>query len=325
MNTRRRRQFDGYDIIGDIHGCATALKHLLYKLGYREGAQGFVYSDSSRPRQAIFVGDLIDRGSEVVETLHIVKTMWDQGNAQVVLGNHELSAIAWHTPYQQGFIRPRDERAYRQLQATLEQFQQQPQLLAEYVEWFRELPLFIELDNLRVVHACWDEKLITQYQQQYDSRLLVDEILYGVVEKQSFAARFLERTTRGISLLLPEGYRMFSHDGFPRRRFRVKFWCDSPNIYEDLVFQPDPIPLAVAKQAVSAADKEQLLFYAPDEKPLFVGHYWLQGVPNVLKSNIACLDYSAVNGGLLVAYRMQYNDTVLSNQRFVAVDSKDMI
>src|SRR5690554_601588 len=216
MNTRRRRQFDGYDIIGDIHGCATALKHLLYKLGYREGAQGFVYSDSSRPRQAIFVGDLIDRGSEVVETLHIVKTMWDQGNAQVVLGNHELSAIAWHTPYQQGFIRPRDERAYRQLQATLEQFQQQPQLLAEYVEWFRELPLFIELDNLRVVHACWDEKLITQYQQQYNSCFLVDKILYGVVEKQSFAARFLERTTRGISLPLPEGYRMFSHDGFPR-------------------------------------------------------------------------------------------------------------
>ncbi len=67
------------------------------------------------------------------------------------------------------------------------------------------------------------------------------------------------------------------------------------------------------------------MFYAPDEKPLLVGHYWLQGVPNVLKSNIACLDYSAVNGGLLVAYRMQYNDAVLSNQRFVAVDSKDMI
>ena len=320
-----RRHFDGYDIIGDIHGCATALKQLLHKLGYRESGQGFVYHDRNRPRQAIFVGDLIDRGSEVVETLHIVQTMWDQGNAQVVMGNHELSDIAWHTPYQQGFIRPRDERGYRQLQATLEQFQQQPHRLIEYVEWFRELPLFLELDNFRVVHACWDHGLIKQYQQQYSSRLLVDEILYGVVEKQSFAARFLERTTRGISLPLPDGYQMLNNAGFPRHRFRVKFWCDMADTYEDLVFQPDPIPLEVAQQPVSAADREQLLFYSNKEKPLFVGHYWLEGMPNTLKDNIACLDYSAVNGNLLVAYRIQHNDSALLQTRFVAVDCKDMI
>lgn len=321
----KKRPFDGYDIIGDIHGCATALRHLLYKLGYREGAQGFVYHDSSRPRQAIFVGDLIDRGSEVVETLSIVKTMWDHGNAQVVMGNHELSAIAWHTPYQQGFIRPRNARGYRQLQATLEQFSQQNQLLAEYIEWFRELPLFIELDNLRVVHACWDHQLIKQYQYQYDSNYLVDEILYGVVEKQSFAYRFLERLTRGISLALPEGYQMLSADGFPRHRFRVKFWSNKVNIYEDIVFQPQPLPEEVAQRAVSAEDRAELLCYPRDEKPLFVGHYWLEGRPNIIKNNVACIDYSAVNGGLLVAYRLQHNDTALSNQRFVSVNYKEWV
>lgn len=48
---------DGFDIIGDVHGCADKLDSLLAKLGYQ--SQDGVYGHASR--QAIFVGDLIDR------------------------------------------------------------------------------------------------------------------------------------------------------------------------------------------------------------------------------------------------------------------------
>jgi hypothetical protein len=45
--------------------------------------------------------------------------------------------------------------------------------------------------------------------------------------------------------------------------------------------------------------------YAEEDKPVFVGHYWLP--PDEPKSpltpNIACLDYSVAKGGPLVAYR----------------------
>lgn len=313
-------RFYGYDIIGDVHGCASALRRLLHKLDYRETPHGFAYRDNSRPRQVIFVGDLIDRGHEIAETLHIAKTMWQQGNAQIVMGNHELSAIAWHTPVSQGFLRPHNERGYRQFQATLEQFADRPQQLAAYVEWFRQLPLFVELDNCRVVHACWDQQLIDDYWQRYQTSLLVDDVLLNVRQPGSFAARFLERLTHGISLPLPAGYQMHNPSGFPRHSFRVKFWSDEAETYNDILFQPAPLPPEVAAMPLSAAERSHLLAYDAAQKPLFTGHYWLKGEPRLIQHNIACLDYSAVNQGRLVAYRIHHGDTRLYNRQFVAVD-----
>jgi hypothetical protein len=39
-------------------------------------------------------------------------------------------------------------------------------------------------------------------------------------------------------------------------------------------------------------------------KPVFVGHYWLSGrQPQLLRRNIACVDWSVAKGGFLRAYR----------------------
>ena len=83
-----------YDVIGDIHGDATRLRALLRKLGHRETASGFV---APAGRQAVFVGDLIDRGPGQLEVLDIVRRMVDRGDARCVLGNHELNAVGWLT------------------------------------------------------------------------------------------------------------------------------------------------------------------------------------------------------------------------------------
>jgi hypothetical protein len=49
----------GFDIIGDVHGCADKLKGLLHRLQYEQRNGVFQHPR----RKAIFVGDLIDRGS----------------------------------------------------------------------------------------------------------------------------------------------------------------------------------------------------------------------------------------------------------------------
>lgn len=49
----------GYDVLGDIHVQRAKLIEVLQRLGYREQGVAFRHSGS---RQAIFVGDLIDRG-----------------------------------------------------------------------------------------------------------------------------------------------------------------------------------------------------------------------------------------------------------------------
>lgn len=85
-----------YDIIGDIHGHALELEILLQKMGYRR--KSGVYSHPEG-RKVIFVGDFIDRGPKIRETLHLVRDMVLSGDAQAVMGNHEFNAISFHTPH----------------------------------------------------------------------------------------------------------------------------------------------------------------------------------------------------------------------------------
>lgn len=88
MLPRRRPFFDQeaddydnlelHDIIGDIHGHAGALRALLAKLGYQERDGTYRHAD----RQALYVGDFIDRGPQQVET---VKTSCDAWSMRVPL------------------------------------------------------------------------------------------------------------------------------------------------------------------------------------------------------------------------------------------------
>jgi hypothetical protein len=61
---------DGYDIIGDVHGCAAQLEALLVELGYQIADGTGEYRHPRR--QTVFVGDLIDRGGEQLRVLEQV-------------------------------------------------------------------------------------------------------------------------------------------------------------------------------------------------------------------------------------------------------------
>ncbi|MFD5628440.1 polynucleotide kinase-phosphatase [Streptomyces sp. NPDC127072] len=71
-----------FDIIGDIHGCASELETLLGRLGYVDGVH-------AEGRTAVFVGDLVDRGPDTPGVLRRVMSMVGSGNALCVPGNHE--------------------------------------------------------------------------------------------------------------------------------------------------------------------------------------------------------------------------------------------
>ena len=87
----------------------------------------------------------------------------------------------------------------------------------------------------------------------------------------------------------------------------------------DVVFQPDALPDLVAKTPLSPLEKNALLRYGIDEPLLFVGHYWRSGNPAPIRPNLACLDYSAVLYGKLVAYRLD-QETCIDPRKFVWVD-----
>jgi len=75
-----------FDIIGDIHGCCDELEALLAQLGYIEGR----HPDG---RRAIFLGDLVDRGPRILDTLRLVQSMVCSGAAFCVPGNHDVKLV----------------------------------------------------------------------------------------------------------------------------------------------------------------------------------------------------------------------------------------
>src|SRR4051794_37224357 len=79
-----------FDIVGDIHGCAGELELLLAELGYAEVGGAYAHPDG---RKAVFVGDLVDRGPRIVDSLRLVKAMVDAGAAICVPGNHDQKLV----------------------------------------------------------------------------------------------------------------------------------------------------------------------------------------------------------------------------------------
>ncbi len=292
----------GFDIIGDVHGCANSLTLLLEKLGYRAVNGVFQHPQ----RQAVFAGDVVDRGPRIREALQIVKRMCDAGSAQMVMGNHEFDAIAYHTraPEDSGrtFLREHTKRHNRLIAETLEQFADYPGEWQDYLAWFKQLPLFLEFPNFRVVHACWDQALIDEFKCRYPSNRIDQAFLDAVADGDSFEWKCINRLTRGRDLPLPQGAAMRSAEGFERRSFRARFWGRKPKTYGDLAFQPDPLPDDIARQPIESGEHLAITRYGKQEVPLFIGHYWLSGRPTPIADNLACLDYSAVKYGRLVAY-----------------------
>jgi protein phosphatase len=90
-----------FDIIGDVHGCCDELEKLLASLGYEVMAvspggpsliSGGVYAHPEG-RKAIFLGDLVDRGPRILDTVTLVATMIAHGSALCVPGNHDMKLL----------------------------------------------------------------------------------------------------------------------------------------------------------------------------------------------------------------------------------------
>jgi polynucleotide kinase-phosphatase len=91
-----RRDLRGpFDIIGDVHGCASELRTLLTELGWTISYVDGAAVDAVHPegRQAVFVGDLVDRGPDTPGVLRLAMGMVASGTAISVSGNHEAKLV----------------------------------------------------------------------------------------------------------------------------------------------------------------------------------------------------------------------------------------
>jgi hypothetical protein len=115
------------------------------------------------PAPIAFLGDFIDAGhatkvSDDAAVLTRVRQLVRVGRAIAVMGNHELNAILYHTPEPDGApLRVHGTKNTGQHKSFLRQFGVSTPQAMVWVEWFLTLPLWRDLDGLRVVHACWSQ------------------------------------------------------------------------------------------------------------------------------------------------------------------------
>ena len=318
-----------YDIIGDIHGHADALRRLLVKMEYTELDGVWRHAE----RTAIFLGDFIDRGPKQVETVMMVRRMVEAKAAMAIMGNHEFNAIAYYLKH------PRQKRRhlrthtgiigkknFEQHQSFLAEAKSKPGLHQELVEWFLTLPLWLDLPEIRVVHACWHPKfmnylrprlapnnLLTKELMVHASREPKHEALKDNPEPSVFKA--VEALMKGIEAPLPAPHSFKDKGGHIRRRVRVTWWNREAKTFGDAALLSPRAEGAWSEQAIPA---HALIDY-PTDKPLFFGHYWREDEPKPLSDNVACLDYSIAAKGQLVAYRTD-GERVLNPKNFKSVN-----
>jgi len=301
-----------YDLIGDIHGHADELTQLLDSMGYRLNRGVYEHPE----RKVIFLGDFIDRGPQIRQVLDVVRPMIEGGKALAVMGNHEFNALAFHTKHMEredAFLRTRDNKNIRQHGQTILQLTDTH--LTDSINWFATLPMWLDLDGLRVVHACWDDEAIaTIKSNRPGNEAITSQFLHAAATPGTLLFDAVETVLKGKEVELPEGRYFLDKDGHSRTATRTRWYASAAGqtyrtyaLTDKLDFDDELMP-EVIRTAVP---------YPPDAKPLFVGHYWLSGEhPELLAENIACVDYSVAKGGFLCAYRWQGEQKLDKGQFF---------
>ncbi|MFP8965645.1 metallophosphoesterase [Pokkaliibacter sp. CJK22405] len=305
-----------YDLIGDIHGHARALKALLRCLGYNR-----VQGVWQRPgHTAVFLGDLIDRGPQQREVLKIVRDMVEMGHALIVMGNHEFNALAYATPHprRQGhYLRPHSQKNQLQHSAFLSQLREGSSAYQDAIDWFWTLPLYLELDELRVIHACWHPSHIEVMDDlTHTSAQLTPELLARASQPGDAVYDAVEVLLKGLEMELPSDTSYLDKDGNPRTQLRVRWWDMNASTYRELALINEQKRHLIPDDPV----EPDFLPGYDHEKPVFFGHYWMTGRPVPLNPSLACLDYSvaARHGGKLCAYRFE-GERQLQERNFIWV------
>lgn len=296
-----------YDIIGDIHGHAAPLEQLLGNLGYVE--KNGAYRNACPNRMVIFLGDIIDRGPDQLGSIDIVRRMMDAGTAQCLMGNHEHAAVGWFLPDPDNdgaYMRPHNAKNFNQHRVFLEQIGEDSAFRREIADWMLSLPLYLDLQGIRCVHACWQPAIIESLGHLTNGTgKLAGKTLYDSFRKGHDTREAVDISIRGREVDLPDGITFVDSDGTERDKSRVRWWAgEIPTKLRDMIVDDIDTDADADPGTLYLGQDEQ------DTRPVFFGHYWMQGEPRLMGSRATCLDFSVAAGGDLCAYSWRGEDVL---------------
>lgn len=303
------------DIIPDIHGDIQRLNRTLTQLGYQRASETWSHPEG---RVAAFLGDFIDSGHSNAEVIKTVMHMERDGSAIAIMGNHELNALLYHTPgrcsgsVQHGYMRAHTANNTSQHETFLREFPVGSRESQEILEWFLTLPLFLDLPDLRLVHAYWhDAHVATITGRTRDGRLRKEDLQELAFEEDSTAfADAVLSVLKGPEAELPAGISFRDLKGHVRTSARLRWWEAGHATWRSAALS---IPANQLLPDLPLPNSSTISFYERSAKPVFFGHYKMHGEP-VVDSNATCLDYPSAP----CAYRWE-GENELSQENLVLI------
>ena len=303
-----------YDIIADVHGEGERLHLLLKKLGYSR--RGSVFSQPGH--QAVFLGDLIDRGPQEKMALTTVMAMHESGAALCILGNHEYNAVTWDAvnPLTGSHYRSHSIKHRQQHEAYLREIGNDTAFNQRVIQWFQTLPFTVTVGGLICVHACPDQLSLDMLSKacpemvfsKNNRRFFTECATRGTVLGQALA-----RVICGIEFPAPDGRSFMDPYGQLRTECRMRWWAKHPKTYGEASFPEDiknPLwSLPISDPSILPPVSWNTSFLVA------CGHYDLpyRSRPFALSARCTSIDFGVASGGPLVSYRYEGEDVFINS------------
>jgi serine/threonine protein phosphatase 1 len=245
MSQQRNRRI----LIGDVHGHYDGLMQLLESI------------ELGREDKLYFLGDLVDRGPKSAQVVEFVR----QNNYPCVLGNHEQMFLdAFANDFARSPALP--TWLYGGGQSTLASYKTVPQSwLVEHLQWMQELPWYIDLGDIWLVHAGVDPNLSIEEQTNEQFCWIRDEFHASTqpyfADKQIVVGHTITYTFPGVDpgkLVIGPGWLAIDTGVYsPMSGWLTAVDITNDWVYQVNVFEPQmrQLPLSEAIVEIHPPDK----------------------------------------------------------------------
>ena len=272
-------------VIGDVQGCFEALKALLKEIQF-DAEQDFIW----------FAGDLVARGENSIAALRFIKKLAEQGAAATVLGNHDLTLLA----YARGIKPVKEKDNVRDVIDAIDS--------DDLIDWLRKQPMCLFPNEQTILtHAgipnIWSAEKTAQLAQEveaiiaHDDFEVLDDFLKEMFGKEPALWSDQLQGHERIRCIVNYLTRMRLTDAEGRLEYSFKDALDDP--------MPEGFKPWFEFES-QAAQTHQILF----------GH-WAALNGKTISNKIQNVDGGCVWGNQLIAFRLE-------DQQMFAVDNPAM-
>ncbi|MCL1066775.1 hypothetical protein L2735_08135 [Shewanella olleyana] len=262
--------------IGDVYGRLDKLNDLLVEIDFDiddpESSIQFV--------KLVFCGNLIAANTgeniEHIALLTLVKNMVDKGFAYCLLGSNEFEVIGWSKhhpitdkPYLPETVTENLNDLNQQRPLFLQEFAQGDEQLFKWVDWFMALPIYLDFDHIRAIHACWDNNVINEL----NPYLSIKEH-EGHVSDKNAASASQGHSHQNVNLIAANS-------------LSQQFW---PAAFDATH------PLSSLMTSCLNYPDFELTETHPHQKlsiPVVIGHYPQDSFPDIQNEHLVCVNYNA--------------------------------